>query len=342
MEKITKYKVAVKCCTYNQAPYITDALNGFVMQETDFPFICCVIDDASTDREQEVIRKYVEDNFDSTEPYVAYEKETEGAHVAYARHKRNKNCFFAVLYLTKNLYHEEQKKLSLISEWTDNAEYIAWCEGDDYWINPHKLKIQVDFLDNNPDYGMSHTDFDLVTGKRNHKVNIHHDGNYWPYSLTEGLQVGTLTVILRSSVYNKLPKLFIDKGWLMGDKPLWIEMSRFSKIHFLPVITAKYRILECSASHGDFERLVKFLNCSADISDYYADKFDVHIKKREYSKAYHECIMRYACRFSDSSAANTEFHNAIKYRCISAKLLLFYLGAKFKVIKKLLGLYSTL
>ena len=40
---------------YNQSKYIEDALNGFIMQKTNFPFVCVIIDDASTDGEQDVI-----------------------------------------------------------------------------------------------------------------------------------------------------------------------------------------------------------------------------------------------------------------------------------------------
>ena len=49
-----KFKVYVSCFTFNQAKYIEDAMNGFVMQQTDFPFVCCIVDDASTDKEQKV------------------------------------------------------------------------------------------------------------------------------------------------------------------------------------------------------------------------------------------------------------------------------------------------
>ena len=50
-----KFKVCVRCFTFNQADYIEDAMNGFTMQQTDFPFVCCIVDDASTDEEQKVI-----------------------------------------------------------------------------------------------------------------------------------------------------------------------------------------------------------------------------------------------------------------------------------------------
>ena len=64
MEEKYKYLVCVHCMTYNHASYITDALNGFTMQQTTFPFVCTIVDDASTDGEQEAIRNYLEASFD--------------------------------------------------------------------------------------------------------------------------------------------------------------------------------------------------------------------------------------------------------------------------------------
>lgn len=114
-----KFKVTVSCMTYNQSKYITDAMNGFTMQQTSFPFVCTIVDDASTDDEQEVIRKYVEDNFDFSEGSVAYHKETDYANITYAQHKANKNCYFAVLYLKENHYSQSKDKMGYLSEWRD-------------------------------------------------------------------------------------------------------------------------------------------------------------------------------------------------------------------------------
>ena len=116
-----KFKVTVSCMTYNQSKYITDAMNGFTMQQTDFPFVCTIVDDASTDGEQEVIRKYVEENFDFSEGSAAYSKETDYAFITYAQHKTNKNCYFAVLYLKENHYSQKKDKSPYLKEWRDGV-----------------------------------------------------------------------------------------------------------------------------------------------------------------------------------------------------------------------------
>lgn len=152
MEKEYKYMVGVSCMTYNQSKYILDAMNGFVMQQTNFPYVVMVVDDASTDGEQEVIRKFVSEQFDTNDTSVAYEKETDYAHITYAQHKTNKNCYIVVLYLKENLYSQCKIKAPYLVEWRDNIKYEALCEGDDYWIDAQKLQKQVDFLEENENY----------------------------------------------------------------------------------------------------------------------------------------------------------------------------------------------
>lgn len=146
------FPVDVRCFTFNQSKYITDAMNGFSMQETDFPFICLIVDDASTDGEQDVIRNYVEKYFDLSEESESYEKETDYANITYARHKMNKNCYFVVLYLKENHYSKKKPKYPYLEEWRSECKYEALCEGDDYWIDPLKLQKQVDFMGQNPEY----------------------------------------------------------------------------------------------------------------------------------------------------------------------------------------------
>src|SRR5574344_1607600 len=82
MEKnINNFLVCVRCFTFNHSKYITDTLNGFTMQQTNFPFVCCVVDDASTDGEQDVIKKYVNTHFDTADKNIAYERVADYANI---------------------------------------------------------------------------------------------------------------------------------------------------------------------------------------------------------------------------------------------------------------------
>ena len=141
------FKVSVRCFTYNQASYIVDALNGFCMQQTSFPYVCCILDDASTDGEQSVIRKYLEDYFDLNDNSVVKNEDTDDYLLTFAQHKSNRNCYFAVFYLKYNHYKIWDRKYQYISQWEHLTKYIAMCEGDDYWTDPLKLQKQVDALE---------------------------------------------------------------------------------------------------------------------------------------------------------------------------------------------------
>lgn len=162
-----KFKVFVNCMTYNQSGYIGDAMNGFCMQETNFPFVCTIVDDASTDGEQEVIKKYLQEHFDLEDSSIVRNEETDDYVMVYARHKTNLNCFFAVYYLKYNHY-KKKSVMPYVQKWHEYAKYIAKCEGDDYWTEPRKLQIQYDYLESHPDIVLSCHRFsilDVTTGQ---------------------------------------------------------------------------------------------------------------------------------------------------------------------------------
>lgn len=142
------YKVLVRCFTYNQSKYIEDALNGFAMQQTNFPFVCLVMDDCSTDGEQEVIKSWAERECDVEKAeYI----EIELSNIILVPHKTNTNCTFAFYLLKQNLYGTGKKKMKHVYPWRDHCEYEAICEGDDYWIASQKLQMQVNYLDEHKD-----------------------------------------------------------------------------------------------------------------------------------------------------------------------------------------------
>lgn len=120
------YMVVIHCSTYNHGKYIEDALKGFVMQQTNFPFCAIVIDDGSTDNAPEIIRRYAELYPENIKPILLGEN--------HMQHGKSRDPYF--------------------KEWWSVAKYIAMCEGDDYWTDPLKLQKQVDFLEGHDDYVM--------------------------------------------------------------------------------------------------------------------------------------------------------------------------------------------
>lgn len=145
------FLVSVRCISYNHASYIKDCMNGFTMQETKFPYVCVIDDDASTDGEPEVITNYMAEHFNIDDKDVVRSEETDDYRMIFAQHKTNKNCFFAVFFLKYNHYSIGKSRESYVARFVDGTKYMAICEGDDYWIDQLKLQKQVDALENHSD-----------------------------------------------------------------------------------------------------------------------------------------------------------------------------------------------
>ena len=274
-----KFKVYVECFTFNQARFITDTMNGFTMQKTDFPFVCCIVDDASTDGEQDVIMGYVKENFNLSEGSVFYQKETDYANITYAQHKANSNCFFAVLLLKVNHYSQHKSKEQYLTEWEDGVPYKAFCEGDDYWVDERKLAKQVELMDSDSELGMCYTQY--MT--RSHKDEV----SGGPYIELKQLifvnTIGTLTTMLRQDIYLKYIRDIqpFDKGWKMGDYPIWLYMAAESKIGYINEPTAVYRVLSGSASHPDsLEKRLAFGDSVFDIKLFFNYRYNLGLEKQ--------------------------------------------------------------
>ncbi len=150
------FQVFIKCFTFNHVNYIEDAMRGFVMQKTDFPYIAAIVDDASTDGEPDVIKRFLENEFDMT---TSVRNETEDYVRVAAKHTTNVNCTFVVILLKYNHRSIKKAKFPYLKEWMNDAKYIALCEGDDYWTDPLKLQKQVDFLEEHEEFDMCCTRF---------------------------------------------------------------------------------------------------------------------------------------------------------------------------------------
>lgn len=274
MNNQNHFLVCVRCFTFNHVPYIKDAMDGFCMQQTSFPYICIIVDDASTDGEQEVIKSYLVQNFNLDNQEIVRNEETDNFVMTFAQHKTNENCFFAVYYLKYNHYSIKKDKFPYFAEYHDNARYIALCEGDDYWTDPRKLQKQSDVLDNNPDMSMVYTAFKTVNEK---SLTIHrprydryirrsHTGNILP-ELFYSNYILTLTImfrreVLHSNLYVNTPNKY--------DYALFFAAAFLGKCYFIPDVMGCYRKNEGSSITS---RLTEVERGLYQVYKYFVDRF---------------------------------------------------------------------
>lgn len=274
------FLVRVSCMTFNHAPYIIDAMNGFTMQKTTFPYICIIIDDASTDGEPEVIRHYLQDHFELDDTSLTQHDVTEDYERFYSRHKENIYCYFLVVLLKHNHYSIKKSKYPYYKDWIQGPaiKYIAFCEGDDYWTDPMKLQKQVDFLETHSDYAMSYTSFNCLDQKTGSvKKGKESNFNGFKNLLLENC-IATLTVVLRTDYYWEYYKEInpAQYKWSMGDYPKWLYMAANYKIHYLPDVTSVYRMHQGSMSRPlDFEKKKKLLQDHVAIQHFFAEKYNM-------------------------------------------------------------------
>lgn len=274
-----EYKVLVRCFSFNHSKYIEDALNGFAMQQTNFPFVCLVMDDASTDGEQDVIKAWMERECDMNKAETI---DIPTSVVIIVPHKTNESCTFAFYLLKQNLYGTGDKKMNHVYPWREKCEYEALCEGDDYWIDPLKLQKQVDFLDENPDYVMVYTNAKNFYQTKNLLKNGSYgreDNSY--ENLLKYNPIPTLSVLYKIEAmknYNMVVEPS-NKGWLLGDYPMWLWLSLQGRIKFLPEFSSVYRVLETSASHSkDYSTAKRFALSSISVKDFFMDLYDIPCK----------------------------------------------------------------
>lgn len=120
--------VSVSVITYNQENYIRQCLDSILMQIVDFPYEILIHDDASLDKTAEIIHEYE----------LLYPEIIKPIY-------RKNNVFSKGVDVTK--FNLERAR----------GKYIAYCEGDDFWINENKLQKQVDFLEQHSEFvGTAH------------------------------------------------------------------------------------------------------------------------------------------------------------------------------------------
>lgn len=203
--------VSISCITYNHAPFIRECLDGFLMQQTNFPFEILIHDDASTDGTKEIIEEYVDKYSDLIFP----------------------------IYQTENQYTQGVRGMMARFNFPRaKGKYIALCEGDDYWTDPLKLQKQVNLMEEE-DITLCHTGATNSLGKVISKNDKELDNIQ---RIIYGNYIITASSMIRKNVLAKYT--WVNAKYPFGDWPLWLTASANGKVLFLPDITTVYRINE--------------------------------------------------------------------------------------------------
>jgi len=213
--------VSIRCMVYNHEPFLRQCLDGFVMQQTTFPFEAIVHDDASTDGSAAIIREYAEKYPDIIKP----------------------------IYETENQYSKRDGSIARIMDVAmhPNSKYIALCEGDDYWTDPNKLQMQVDFLENHPDYTMCFHQAKTVlsdTGEetdKNPALNFRsvETRDYYSTELFQKWMVPTASIVRRRNLYYRIK--YPDNS-PYGDIYVVLRCAELGKVRGFDRMMSVYRI----------------------------------------------------------------------------------------------------
>lgn len=212
--------ITVLCNVYNFAEYLRDAFEGIIMQETGFPVEILVIDDASTDGSKDIIREYCSKYPDTIHGFLF------------------KDNVYGTLDGKMAVAHE----ISFLEE-NLRGGYAAYCEGDDYWIDPRKLKLQIEYMEEHPDCMMTMHDAVKVDyserketlmkpGEPEHDIEsdelILQKTGIWP----------TASMVFRKEVA-LCPEWMVSCG--VGDWPRQLYAMTLGKVHYFDRAMCVYR-----------------------------------------------------------------------------------------------------
>ncbi len=211
--------VTVFCLAYNHEKYIRTTFEGFIKQKTSFKFKVLVHDDVSTDSTRDIIREYVEKYPDIFETILQEENQYQ-----------------------KGIDIEDEFILPLI-----DSKYVAVCEGDDYWTDPNKLQLQVDYMEKHPKCTLCVHNTEKIFENGNSTGTVFNPSrkeknyNFDDIILSEPAAYFHLSSFLwrNDTLRRKNPAFSMDG---IGDYPMALYFASIGYIHYIPRVMSSYRL----------------------------------------------------------------------------------------------------
>lgn len=217
--------VSVHMLAYNHGRYLAEAIEGVIAQNIDFAMELVIGEDCSKDHTREIA-------FDYQRRYP---------------------------HLIRIIYSERNVGMIANGLRTLNAcrgEYIALCEGDDYWHHPNKLQLQVAYMRAHPRCVVVHSDYDYRVGSRIRRSVMRSEQRSIPVGeaydlLQQGNWIATATVLYRAEVWKSFEQAtFAAKDYPMGDYSMLLHASLCGEFGYLKESLATYRYMRGSAMNS--------------------------------------------------------------------------------------------
>lgn len=240
--------VSIICTVYNKEPWLKKTIDSFLAQETEFAYEIILVDDASSDGSRSIIQDYQTNYPDLIRAF--YQNENQGiakTWVAICKEAR--------------------------------GQYIARCDGDDFWLDPLKLQKQVDLLESKPDCKWSNTDFDIYdeqgtlvskAGFANHTIPL--ADTYEKMLATRGFTMASTWLVDRDLMLEVNQEL--DLTTSDDTFNLQLELFQRTSLAYLNEATVAYTINQGSDSRPtDFKKLERRFHKLLQTQLEYLDKY---------------------------------------------------------------------
>lgn len=286
--------VSIICNTYNHELYVRDAIEGFLNQKTTFPFEVLIHDDASTDSTALIIKDYQTRYPSIIKPILqSVNQQSQGKSV------------------TNSFGYPRVK-----------GEFVAFCEGDDYWIDPYKLERQVEELNKYKDVNICFHPAITLNQKNERDVNCNYSDKIKVYKFTTVLKGGggfmpTASVVFRYSVISQILSFYQQypqKG-VVGDIVFQFLGSLPGGVLYIPIKASIYRVF---ALHSWSSRITSdsryYFSVALDTIAKYQDlnRFTNHA----YEKKFQSVLMKRVLTYMNYKEFNNEqkqyFYNNYK------------------------------
>jgi glycosyltransferase involved in cell wall biosynthesis len=280
--------VSVAMITYNHEQFIAQAIESVLMQQTSFFFELVIGEDCSTDTTREIVQSYAREN---------------PARIRLLLPEQNTGMIPNFVNTLRAC----------------RGRYIALCEGDDYWTDPHKLQKQVDLLDDQPEYALCF-----------HRVTMFQEDDSQPVKykpatqrkeisdledLLQGNFIHSCSVMFRRSAIDQFPDWYYEIPF--PDWPLFVFCAQQGQIYYITEVMGAHRLHESGSwtTRPQIEKLKSIVTLYQHFHDYLPEQYQDLINTQMYK---HSLVLAKKCiRQGDMVCAQTYWQACLKLAPVS-------------------------